>query len=160
MNIDRLHAALKTIIATLTCLCLAAPVFANDDNTRFEVTPFAAYRVGGTFEDAESEAELELAESNAWGFIVNGIIFISITIFVLTRIAVLATVNHVFLSILDAALSLQSFRSLVNGRGRRRRDRNCTLSSGTIPWSWSLLNARGRLNCTLSSCTIPWPCLW
>ena len=65
-------AAARSLIAALTCLGLALPAFANDDNTRFEITPFAGYRVGGSFDDAESEAELELAESNAWGFIVNG----------------------------------------------------------------------------------------
>ena len=72
MTNTRLPAATRSLIAALTCLGLALPAFANANETRFEITPFAAYRVGGTFDDAESEAELELAESNAWGFIVNG----------------------------------------------------------------------------------------
>lgn len=72
MIIARLPAAPRLLVAALTCLCLSVPAFANDSEARFEITPFAAYRVGGTFDDAESEAELELAESSAWGFIVNG----------------------------------------------------------------------------------------
>lgn len=68
----RLPAAIRPLVVAVTCLCLAVPAFANDRQTRFEITPFAAYRVGGSFNDADSEAELELAESNAWGLIVNG----------------------------------------------------------------------------------------
>jgi hypothetical protein len=45
---------------------------ASGDDTRFEITPFAAYRVGGTFDDADGQGQLELRESNAWGFTVNG----------------------------------------------------------------------------------------
>ena len=50
----RLPAAPRLLVAALTCLCLSVPAFANDSAARFEITPFAAYRVGGTFDDAES----------------------------------------------------------------------------------------------------------
>jgi hypothetical protein len=72
MMIPRLPAAIRALIAAVTCLCLAPPAFANDSGTRFEITPFAAYRVGGSFDDVDSDAQLELAESSAWGVVVNG----------------------------------------------------------------------------------------
>jgi hypothetical protein len=67
-----LPAALRSLIAAVTCLGLALPAFASDSEARFEITPFAGYRVGGSFDDADGQGELELAESNAWGLIVNG----------------------------------------------------------------------------------------
>ena len=60
----------KRIAVFAACLVIAAP--ASGDDTRFEITPFAGYRVGGTFDDTDSEGSLELQESGAWGLIVNG----------------------------------------------------------------------------------------
>ena len=48
------------------------PALAQDDSTKFELTPFAAYRGGGQFEDKEGLVEFDLQESNAWGLILNG----------------------------------------------------------------------------------------
>ena len=58
------------VTTALLCLILAAP--ASGDETRFEITPFAAYRVSGTFDDADSDNQLELQESSAWGLVLNG----------------------------------------------------------------------------------------
>ena len=60
------------LVVIVSCLACAAPALASEDDTRLEFTPFAGYRVGGTFEDTDSEGSLELRESGAWGFIVNG----------------------------------------------------------------------------------------
>ena len=38
---------------------------------RFEITPFAGYRVGGTFEDELSEAELDLDDGGSYGLVLN-----------------------------------------------------------------------------------------
>ena len=38
---------------------------------RFQVTPFAGYRVGGTFEDELSEASLDLDDAGGYGLILN-----------------------------------------------------------------------------------------
>lgn len=65
-------AAPKPVIAALLGLCVALPGLASGDDTRFEITPFTAYRVGGTFDDAGGQGSFELRESNAWGLIVNG----------------------------------------------------------------------------------------
>lgn len=61
-----------SIVMAILCLGLAAPAAASDAAPRFEITPYAAYRVGGTFDDKNSDASLELRESSAWGLVVNG----------------------------------------------------------------------------------------
>jgi hypothetical protein len=48
------------------------PAIAQVSSGKFELTPFAAYRGGGTFEEQDGSAEFELSESNAWGLIING----------------------------------------------------------------------------------------
>jgi hypothetical protein len=59
-------------IVAATALLIPAPAIAQDNSTKFELTPFAAYRGGGEFEDKEGLVEFELQESNAWGLILNG----------------------------------------------------------------------------------------
>lgn len=56
----------------LGCLALSFPTPAAGDDARFEVTPFAGYRVGGEFSDTDSDSKVELRESNAWSLTVNG----------------------------------------------------------------------------------------
>ena len=60
------------VCAAVGCLGISLPTLAAGDDARFEVTPYAGYRVGGTFDDTDSEESLELGESSAWGLIVNG----------------------------------------------------------------------------------------
>lgn len=38
---------------------------------RFQITPFAGYRVGGTFEDELSEAKLDLDDGGSYGLVLN-----------------------------------------------------------------------------------------
>ena len=65
-------AVAQSFIVCVASLTLSVPALASDSDTQFEITPFAAYRVGGTFDEAEGDGQLELGESNAWGLIVNG----------------------------------------------------------------------------------------
>lgn len=51
---------------------MSSPAGAQDTETRFEITPLAAWRVGGEFSDTESDVKLEVRESAAWGLTVNG----------------------------------------------------------------------------------------
>ena len=53
-------------------LLTALPATAQDTPGKFELTPFAAYRGGGTFKQKDGAAEFDLQESNAWGLILNG----------------------------------------------------------------------------------------
>jgi hypothetical protein len=59
-------------IAVATALFTPAPAVAQDESTKFELTPFAAYRGGGQFEQKEGSAEFDVQESSAWGLILNG----------------------------------------------------------------------------------------
>jgi hypothetical protein len=49
----------------------AAPLAAQDEPFKFELTPFAAYRVGGSFEERDGTSRVELNDSNAEGFMFN-----------------------------------------------------------------------------------------
>ena len=58
------------LAATLILTSLTAT--AQESPGQFELTPFAAYRGGGQFEDKEGLVDFDLQESNAWGLILNG----------------------------------------------------------------------------------------
>ncbi len=62
--------ALVLIVATAS-LCHSTPSAAQDTNFKFELTPFAAYRVGGNFEEKDGVGRVELNDSNAQGIIFN-----------------------------------------------------------------------------------------
>ena len=49
----------------------AFPVIAQDSRFGLEVTPFVGYRIGGEFEDQDSEATLELNEAGSYGLVFN-----------------------------------------------------------------------------------------
>ena len=69
---------IKTLPKTMTLLLLLAalsdvrPAAAQDAAFRFELTPFTAYRFGGTFEDSDTGDEFDLDDSRAYGFLLNG----------------------------------------------------------------------------------------
>jgi opacity protein-like surface antigen len=52
-------------------LCLAATTHAQTHTDRFEITPFAGYTFGGTFNDSASSASVSLADSANFGLILN-----------------------------------------------------------------------------------------
>jgi len=63
---------MKGILAVaLVFLCLAGTAHAEDDATRFEITPFGAYRFGGTINVAETSDSYDLEDSGSFGLILN-----------------------------------------------------------------------------------------
>ncbi len=58
------------LLVLAACLLLAVPAGAQED-LDFELTPFAAYRIGGDFEDDETGEEFDLDDSDAFGLILN-----------------------------------------------------------------------------------------
>ena len=65
---------MKTIVLALSLLAGAAAIAEETgagNAYRFQVTPFAGYRVGGTFEDEFSEASLDLDDAGGYGLILN-----------------------------------------------------------------------------------------
>jgi hypothetical protein len=60
-------------VAALCCLAIA-PAFAQElpgQHTRFELTAYGAYRVGGVFEQEDGDGEFELDEGGAEGLVFN-----------------------------------------------------------------------------------------
>lgn len=59
-------------VAGIIAACSFSPVVdAQEKQYRFQLTPFAGYRLGGTFEDSETEVEYELDDSPSFGLILN-----------------------------------------------------------------------------------------
>ncbi len=52
-------------------LCHTTSAAAQDKVFKFEITPFAAYRIGGQFDEKDGDGEFELNESNAQGIMLN-----------------------------------------------------------------------------------------
>lgn len=58
------------LVASVACLLLSAPAAAQE-RLDYEFTPYAAYRIGGDFEDDDTGEEFDLDDSNAFGLILN-----------------------------------------------------------------------------------------
>ncbi len=71
INISRLAAML---LAGTTVAAVPDSASAGPAEARFEITPWAGYRVGGDFSETDSDAEIELMESNTWGLTFNGMV--------------------------------------------------------------------------------------
>jgi hypothetical protein len=52
-------------------LCLSTPSAAQDKPFKFEITPFAAYRVGGSFDEENGDGRVDLNDSSAQGVMFN-----------------------------------------------------------------------------------------
>ena len=59
------------VIMAIASLLHSTPAAAQDANFKFELTPFAAYRVGGSFEEKDGDGRVELNDSNAQGIMFN-----------------------------------------------------------------------------------------
>ena len=70
-RINDLFAA-AILLAGMGFASVPGEAFAQAADAGFEITPWAGYRVGGNFDDTDSDAEIELQESNSWGVTVNG----------------------------------------------------------------------------------------
>ena len=56
---------------TAILLCLSTPSVAEDKPFKFEITPFAAYRVGGSFDEENGDGRVDLNDSSAQGILFN-----------------------------------------------------------------------------------------
>ena len=61
----------STAAAVFMSLFPAAPLAAQEQPFKFELTPFAAYRIGGDFEEKDGAGQVELNDSNAQGIMFN-----------------------------------------------------------------------------------------
>jgi hypothetical protein len=61
---------LLLIVASAT-FCHSTTATAQQSNFKFELTPFAGYRVGGSFEEKDGDGRVELNDSNAQGIMFN-----------------------------------------------------------------------------------------
>jgi len=65
------HILVSWAIIAAVSLCHTTPVAAQDKLFRFEITPFAAYRIGGQFDENNGNGQLELNESGAQGIMLD-----------------------------------------------------------------------------------------
>ena len=58
-------------LQVLLCACLVSTAQAQDHKVNFELTPFGAYRFGGTFEVEDSSGSYDFNDSSSFGLILN-----------------------------------------------------------------------------------------
>jgi hypothetical protein len=63
--------SVSALIVATASLCHSTPAAAQDTNFKFELTPFAGYRVGGSFDEKDGDGRVELNDSNAQGIMFN-----------------------------------------------------------------------------------------
>jgi len=67
-----MHAAARLITkVVLICLVLSSAAIAQEHHYKLQITPFAGYRLGGTFEDSETEQEYKLDNNPSYGLSIN-----------------------------------------------------------------------------------------
>jgi len=59
------------IAAAIWLLSYTTPAAAQNTPSKFEITPYAAYRVGGSFSEEDGDGQVDLNESSATGIIFN-----------------------------------------------------------------------------------------
>jgi hypothetical protein len=59
------------LIAALLSICHSTPAAAQDKPLKFEITPYAAYRMGGNFDEQDGDGRVDLNDSNAQGLMFN-----------------------------------------------------------------------------------------
>ena len=69
MHMTRVYGPRWALLAAL--VLHAAPLAAQDESFRFELTPFAAYRIGGSFDEKDGDGRVEVNDSNAQGIMFN-----------------------------------------------------------------------------------------
>ena len=66
-----LYGVLLPVVGMAAVCLFVLPANAAEKQYRFQLTPFAGYRFGVTFEDSETEVEYELDDSPSFGLIMN-----------------------------------------------------------------------------------------
>jgi opacity protein-like surface antigen len=59
------------LLAALLSICQSAPAAADGKPLKFEITPYAAYRFGGSFDEQDGDGRIDLNDSNAQGLMFN-----------------------------------------------------------------------------------------
>lgn len=59
------------LIAALLSICNSTPAAAQGKPLKFEITPYAAYRLGGSFDEKDGDGRVDLNDSNAQGLMFN-----------------------------------------------------------------------------------------
>ena len=57
--------------ATAVCLGWVTPAVAQEQSPKFEITPYAAYRMGGSFDEKDGAGRVEINDSSAQGVMFN-----------------------------------------------------------------------------------------
>lgn len=58
-------------VAAAVCLGWATPAIAQKQASKFEITPYAAYRMGGSFDEKDGAGRVEINDSSAEGILFN-----------------------------------------------------------------------------------------
>lgn len=64
--------ATRTSVIGLACLFTATTAAAQDQQFRFELTPYLGYRLGGSFDEQDGDRQFELEDSAAQGLMLSG----------------------------------------------------------------------------------------
>jgi opacity protein-like surface antigen len=67
----RLSEAVLAILLATGLLILPTVTYSQEKEYKFQLTPFAGYRFGGTFEDRDTGQEYELSNNPSYGLILN-----------------------------------------------------------------------------------------
>jgi opacity protein-like surface antigen len=59
------------VVVAIAILCHSTPAAAQNKSFKYELTPFAGYRLGGSFDELDGDAEVDLNDSNAQGIMFN-----------------------------------------------------------------------------------------
>ena len=62
----------RTPTVILACLLVVPTAAAQDQQFRFELTPYLGYRLGGTFDEQDGDRQFELEDSDAQGLMISG----------------------------------------------------------------------------------------
>ena len=78
MSINRLKhywtALLSPGVLAFAALLQPFPVAAQNKQFNFELTPYAAYRLGGQFEEKDGDGQFEFEDSDAQGIMLSGLV--------------------------------------------------------------------------------------
>lgn len=70
MNCVEKNACLAAVVAA-ACLGGVTPAMAQEKASKFEITPYAAYRMGGSFDEKDGTGRVEINDSSAEGILLN-----------------------------------------------------------------------------------------
>jgi hypothetical protein len=71
MTATKIYCTVAQLSCLLACLGFSAPATAQEQVSRFEITPYAAYRMGGSFDEQDGTGRVDLNDSSAEGILFN-----------------------------------------------------------------------------------------